>query len=55
VVAQPYRTRFENRPPCLTGMEACVGAHHLSHGLRRLGHEAPSTPIAGVCLDIAGV
>ena len=22
--------RFANIPPCLVGMEACVGAHHLS-------------------------
>ena len=22
--------RFANLPPCLIGMEACVGAHHLS-------------------------
>ena len=24
------RTRLANMPPCLIGMEACVGAHHLS-------------------------
>ena len=30
--------RFANIPPCLIGMEACVGAHHLSHKLRALGH-----------------
>jgi transposase len=23
-------TRFANMPSCLIGMEACVGAHHLS-------------------------
>ena len=23
-------TRLANMPPCLIGMEACVGAHHLS-------------------------
>ena len=22
-------SRFANMPPCLIGMEACVGAHHL--------------------------
>jgi transposase len=27
-------------PPCLIGMEACVGAHHLSRRLRALGHDA---------------
>ena len=29
--------RFANLPPCLIGMEACVGAHHLSRKLQRLG------------------
>src|SRR5665811_872211 len=24
--------RFANMPPCLIGMEACVGAHHLLDG-----------------------
>ncbi len=24
------QTRFANMPPCLIGMEACGGAHHLS-------------------------
>ncbi len=32
--------RFANMPPCLIGMEACVGAHHLSRGLQKLGHDA---------------
>jgi hypothetical protein len=32
--------RFVNIPPCLIGMEACVGAHHLSRKLRALGHDA---------------
>jgi transposase len=31
--------RFANLPPCLIGMEACVGAHHLSHKLNGHGHE----------------
>src|SRR5262245_11704976 len=26
-------TRIANMPPCLVGMEACVGAHHLSRKL----------------------
>jgi transposase len=26
--------RFANMPPCLIGMEACVGAHHLSRKLK---------------------
>jgi transposase len=29
-------TRLANVPPCLIGMEACVGAHHLSRRLRCL-------------------
>jgi len=28
--------RFANLPPCLVGMEACVGAHHLSRKLKAL-------------------
>ena len=31
--------RLANMPPCLIGMEACVGAHHLSRRLRGLGHD----------------
>ena len=33
-------TRLANIPPCLVGMEACVGAHHLSRKLNSLGHDA---------------
>jgi transposase len=29
--------RLANMPPCLVGMEACVGAHHLSRHLNALG------------------
>jgi hypothetical protein len=36
--------RFANMPPCLIGMEACVGAHHLSRRLQRLGHDARLMP-----------
>jgi transposase len=31
-------------PPCLIGMEACVGAHHLSRKLNALGHDARLMP-----------
>ena len=31
-------------PSCLIGMEACVGAHHLSRKLRTLGHDARLMP-----------
>jgi transposase len=37
-------TRLANMPPCLVGMEACVGAHHLSRKLRALGHDARLMP-----------
>ena len=36
--------RFANMPPCLIGMEACVGAHHLSRKLKELGHDARLMP-----------
>ena len=36
--------RFANIPPCLIGMEACVGAHHLSRKLKELGHDARLMP-----------
>ena len=37
-------SRFANMPPCLIGMEACVGAHHLSRKLKGLGHDARLMP-----------
>ena len=37
-------TRLANLPPCLIGMEACVGAHHLSRKLQTLGHDARLMP-----------
>src|ERR1700704_1579986 len=36
--------RFANMPPCLIGMEACVGAHHLSRKVKALGHDARLMP-----------
>jgi transposase len=36
--------RFANMPPRLIGMEACVGAHHLSRKLKGLGHDARLMP-----------
>ena len=36
--------RFANMPACLIGMEACVGAHHLSRKLKALGHDARLMP-----------
>ena len=36
--------RLANLPPCRIGMEACVGAHHLSRTLKALGHDARLMP-----------
>ncbi len=36
--------RLANLPPCLIGMEACTGAHHLSRRLQALGHDARLMP-----------
>jgi transposase len=36
--------RLANMPSCLIGMEACVGAHHLSRKLHAHGHDARLMP-----------
>jgi transposase len=36
--------RLANMPACLIGMEACVGAHHLSRQLLALGHNVKLIP-----------
>src|SRR5262245_6102345 len=36
--------RLAHPPPCLIGMEACVGAHHLSLQLKAYGHDARLMP-----------
>jgi transposase len=36
--------RLANLPACLIGMEACVGAHHLSRRLNAVGHDARLMP-----------
>src|SRR6201993_1771402 len=36
--------RLAAMPACLIGMEACVGAHHLSRKLQALGHDARLMP-----------
>src|SRR5258708_17005235 len=36
--------RIANMRPCLIGMEACVGAHHLSRKLQALRHDARLMP-----------
>ena len=38
--------RLANMPPCLIGMEACVGAHHLSRQLKALGLDIPTAVLA---------
>jgi transposase len=44
--------RLANIPPCLIGMEACVGAHHLSRKLASLGHDARLMPAKYVRLCV---
>lgn len=36
--------RLANMPPCLIGMEACVGAHDLARRAKALGHDARLMP-----------
>ena len=42
--------RLANMQPCLIGMEACVGAHHLSRKLQALGHDARLGTLMGAPL-----
>jgi len=35
---------FEQLPPCVVGMEACMSAHFVSRTLRTLGHEPRINP-----------
>jgi transposase len=44
--------RLAAMPPCLIGMEARVGAHHLSRKLQALGHDARLMP-ANICAPIS--
>jgi len=37
-------SRLANLAPCLIGMEACVGAHHLSRKLKAFGHDVRLMP-----------
>src|SRR5215467_4004541 len=45
--------RLANMTPCLIGMEACVGAHHLSRKLQAYGHDARLMPAKYVYARIA--
>jgi transposase len=38
------QSRLANLPPCLIGMEACAGAHHLAQKLKVLGHDVRLMP-----------
>ena len=40
--------RFANMPPCLIGMEACVGAHHLSRYSGRTSRQVREGPVPGL-------
>ena len=42
--SRQLEARLANPLPCLIGMEACVGAHHLSRKLQLLGHNARLMP-----------
>src|SRR5262249_16097589 len=49
--------RLANLPSCLIGMEACVGAHHLSRKLQMLGHDArlmPAGALSAQVVDLSG-
>jgi hypothetical protein len=47
--------RLANLPPCLIGMEACTGAHHLSRKLQALGGDLIDVVRATRCgIDPAG-
>ena len=35
--------QLANLPPCLIGMEACAGAHHIGRHLATLGHDVHLT------------
>jgi len=39
---------FENRLPCLIGMEACSGSHFWARKLMRLGHQVRVMPVTDV-------
>ena len=36
--------RLANIPPCLIGMEACAGSHHIGRQLQALGHDVRLIP-----------
>jgi transposase len=44
-LSRPQLTqRLANIPPCLIGMEACAGAHHIGRHLQALGHDVRLIP-----------
>jgi transposase len=44
----PLTQRLANIPPCLIGMEACAGAHHIGRQLQALGHDVRLIPAQSV-------
>ena len=46
--------RLANIPPCLIGMEACAGAHHIGRQLRALGHDVRLIPAQYVKMPCGG-
>jgi len=48
-LSRPQLTqRLANIPPCLIGMEACAGAHHIGRQLQALGHDVRLIPAQSV-------
>jgi transposase len=48
-LSRPQLTqRLANMPPCLIGMEACAGAHHIGRLLQALGHDVRLIPAQDV-------
>src|SRR5215218_1135681 len=44
-LSRPQLTqRLANLPPCLIGLEACAGAHHIGRQLQALGHDVRLIP-----------
>jgi transposase len=41
--------RFANLPPCLVGIEAGMGSHHVARELVALGHEVKQVPPVPQC------
>jgi transposase len=54
-LSRPQLTQqLANLPPCLIGMEACAGAHHIGRQLQALGHDVRLIPAHYVKLFLKG-